>query len=143
MEACKEKILGAVAAAGCLAVGYALGRRSGARQTATSSDDVPSVLALKDGGQRAGADTGPDTAMTMVKGFEKSGLWSCSPGGFPVKNRPTTETVLILSGAATITNDADGSKVYLRAGSWHVLPTGWSGRWDVTEQLMKLYVITP
>lgn len=47
----------------------------------------------------------------------------------------------MLPGAATITDDATGSTHELRAGDLLVLPVGWSGRWDVTETLRKVYAI--
>ena len=62
-------------------------------------------------------------------------------GGFPVTNRGNTETVYIISGKGTIT-DQDGTKTKLEPGTFHTLPTGWTGRWDIEEKLRKMYVIT-
>ena len=45
----------------------------------------------------------------------------------------------VLRGAARIT-DADGAVRELVAGSVVVLPVGWSGRWDITETIRKVYV---
>ena len=100
---------------------------------------------MKDAGLRAGADSGnPLTSVTSFNSGNNQaiGLWMCEPGGFPVTNRPNTETVYIISGKATIAN-ADGPKHLLVPGSFHTLPTGWSGRWDVTETIRKLYILTP
>ena len=36
--------------------------------------------------------------------------------------------------------DADGTVHELVPGVVMVLPLGWSGRWDITETLRKLYV---
>ena len=36
---------------------------------------------------------------------------------------------------------ADGEPVELEEGDVFVLPTGWSGRWDVLETVRKLYVV--
>jgi uncharacterized cupin superfamily protein len=36
------------------------------------------------------------------------GNWECEPGGWPVIDRPTTETCYILSGRATITDAGTG-----------------------------------
>merc|ERR1712048_873243 len=99
----------------------------------------------KPGGLRPGADTGNPLIATFAfdhGNLKGAGLWECQPGGFPVVNRPSTETCYIIQGRATITNQ-DGSKVELSAGSWHTLPTGWTGRWDISEKVRKLYVITP
>ena len=71
-----------------------------------------------------------------------AGVWECTPGAWHI-TRTTTETFLVLSGRATITN-ADGSlRVELVPGVWHTTPSGWSGRWDVTSTLRKMFVLTP
>ena len=139
----------------------------GVLQSRSDASVLPYVdIKLEDKGIRAGADTGnpvrvrcclpchfifdattPRPQMVKLKAFDAgntkgAGVWECAPGGFPVVNRPSTETVLILKGKGTITN-ADGSKVELTPGMWHTLPTGWTGRWDIDETLRKLYVITP
>ncbi|KAL1521521.1 hypothetical protein AB1Y20_021181 [Prymnesium parvum] len=100
---------------------------------------------LEGRGMRAGADKG--SPVVSMKTFDRgntlgAGIWECEPGGFPVVGSTSTETVLILKGKGTITN-ADGSQVALTPGTWHTLPTGWSGRWDIEETLRKLYVRTP
>jgi hypothetical protein len=45
-----------------------------------------------------------------------------------------------ISGKGVIT-DADGNGQSLLPGSVVTLPKGWSGRWDITETLRKVYVI--
>jgi uncharacterized cupin superfamily protein len=135
------------AAAAGLAAGWFLAKQFGGdKQGGGNALAAWKGMQLKPTGLRAGYDTG--NPETCAQAFEKgnlngAGLWECQPGGFPVKNRPTTETVYIISGKATITNDSDGSKTELVAGSWHLLPTGWSGRWDVTETIRKVYILTP
>ena len=47
-----------------------------------------------------------------------------------------------MHGRGTLTDKADGRKTELVPGTWHTLPTGWSGRWDITETLRKMYVLT-
>ena len=47
---------------------------------------------------------------------------------------------MLLGGTAVIT-PADGEPVELGEGDVFVLPKGWSGRWDVTETVRKLYVL--
>ena len=68
------------------------------------------------------------------------GVWECTPGGWAIVDRPTTETMMLLGGTAVIT-PADGEPVELGEGDVFVLPKGWSGRWDVTETVRKLYVL--
>jgi uncharacterized cupin superfamily protein len=97
---------------------------------------------IEPSGPRAGADSGEPTTWTRVlsdAGPVQVGIWECTPGGWSIENRPNTEIVHVLRGAARIT-DRDGSIRELSAGSVVVLPVGWSGRWDITETIRKLYV---
>ena len=94
-------------------------------------------------GQRDGADQGdPQVSAKMIfkEGQIHVGVWECTPGGWPIVNRGDTETATIVSGSGTIT-DADGTEHHLVPGSVVTLPQGWSGRWDITETLRKVYVI--
>lgn len=99
--------------------------------------------ALEPTGVRAGADSGDPRTSGIVffsgHGVEV-GVWECTPGGWPIHERPNTETMLLLAGTARIT-PADGEPVELGEGDVLVLPRGWSGRWDVTETVRKLYVL--
>lgn len=117
----------------------------------TDLSSLPASIALSDEdldgpleptGPRVGADRGtPMTATRVIRdaGPVQVGIWECTPGGWSIENRPNTEVVHILRGAATIT-DAGGSVRELVAGSAVVLPLGWSGRWDITATIRKLYV---
>jgi len=105
-----------------------------------------STMELPDNGERAGYDTKtiPMTkhqSFTSIGNLIDAGLWESTPGGFAIKNRKDTETIYILSGTATITDEDDGTKHELCTGSWHTFPTGWSGRWDITSTLRKLYIL--
>lgn len=99
---------------------------------------------LEEWGPRAGADVG-DPQMSgriFYKGADvEIGVWECTPGGWPIENRPDHETVQILAGKARLTN-ADGTSVELNTGDVLTLPKGWSGRWDIVESVRKLYFIT-
>jgi len=95
-------------------------------------------------GPRVGADVGePQTAgrvlHTSADGSIEVGIWECSPGGWSIEDRSNTETVMILSGRATIT-DVDGTRHVLAPGTSLTLPLGWSGRWDIHETIRKVYV---
>lgn len=94
-------------------------------------------------GPRAGFDSGdPQTSgITFFSGHGvEVGVWECTPGGWPIVDRPTTETMLLLAGTTTIT-PLDGEPVELTEGDVFVLPKGWSGRWDITDTVRKLYVL--
>lgn len=104
--------------------------------------DLPPV------GRRSGADSGdPQVASRVISIDPESGtevgIWTCTPGGWPIESRQDTEMALILCGRAVIT-DEGGERRELGAGDAIVLPIGWSGRWDVLEDVRKLYaVVTP
>ncbi len=107
--------------------------------SAAAAADMP----LKPTGPRAGADTGdPQVSLHEIfnEGSTQVGIWECTPGGWPIVDRGNTETVLVVHGRGVIT-DADGTEQLLVPGAVVVLPTGWSGRWDITETLRKIYVI--
>ena len=112
------------------------------------SEQIPSVagatdMALAPAGQRAGADSGDpqvSSASVFKQGNTHVGVWECTPGGWPIENRADAETAVILSGRGVIT-DADGTKRELSAGSVITLPVGWTGRWDITETVRKVFVI--
>lgn len=99
-------------------------------------------LALTPIGPRAGADSG-DPQMSIAELFTadgiEAGVWECTPGGWPIVERTDHETVVVVSGHGTIT-DADGTVHSLFPGAIVNLPKGWSGRWDITETLRKVYV---
>jgi len=101
------------------------------------------LSAQTDTGLRPGADSGTPTTgfaeLFAAQGVE-AGVWSCTPGGWAIENRPDTEVVTILSGKARITN-ADGTRREVGEGDVFVLPRGWSGRWDIKETVEKLYVV--
>ena len=99
---------------------------------------------LEPRGQRPGADSGdPQISWTAFDAADdvKVGVWEAEPGGWPIVNRPETETCYIVSGRATITDEATGEKKDISAGHVIVFPKGWSGRWDVTETIRKVYSI--
>ena len=98
--------------------------------------------ALEPWGPRVGSDAGdPQTSgITFFEGHGVSvGVWECTPGGWQISDRADTETMLLLAGAVTIT-PLDGEPGDLEEGDGFVLPRGWSGRWDVTETVRKLFV---
>jgi triosephosphate isomerase len=97
---------------------------------------------LTSGGVRLDATHGtPITASDtyLDNGYMSTGVWTCSPGSFPVKERSTTEAFHVLEGVAFLTN-SDGSARRCTAGDTVVLPVGWSGSWDVIESVKKVWV---
>jgi uncharacterized protein len=95
-------------------------------------------------GVRPGADSGDPRLRTLPvpSGTDAAvGIWECEPGGWPVVDRPNTETCYILSGRARLTDDETGEVTEIGPGSFVVLPPGWTGRWDVIETVRKAYTI--
>ena len=111
--------------------------------TIVKSADIQSA-ALTPSGQRAGADRGdPQIAIKTLApdAVGNLGIWECQPGGWPVVDRPDTEFTYIISGRATLTDDATGDVVEITGGDLVILPPGWTGRWDVIETVRKVYAI--
>jgi hypothetical protein len=94
---------------------------------------------LEPNGHRAGFDSGdPKTAILKFDTEVKTGVWECQPGGWQ-STREDTEVCYIVSGRATITDGENGTVYDVAAGDVIVQPKGWSGRWDVTETIRKVY----
>lgn len=97
---------------------------------------------LEDWGPRPGADVGaPMMSGRILKTWNnvETGVWQCTPGGWPVEDRPDEESVIILAGRARVT-DESGTVTELREGTTAVFPRGWYGRWDIEETIVKYYV---
>ena len=102
------------------------------------------TAALTAAGLRPGADQGnPQIAVKTLapNASGNLGIWECEPGGWPVTNRPDTEFCYIVSGRAKLTDDASGQTIEVTTGDVVILPPGWTGRWDVSETVRKLYAI--
>jgi len=98
---------------------------------------------LESKGVRGDADWGEPTTATKKTysvGHTSSGAWSCTPGGFPVLGRTTTECFHVLEGVFFLTLE-DGTARRFGPGDTVVLPKGWVGRWDVTETVRKVWVV--
>ena len=69
------------------------------------------------------------------------GSWACTEGGWDSpKLRPTTETFLVLDGEGCVT-DQDGFRHFFGPGDVVVLPKHWCGRWDISRQIHKVWVV--
>ncbi len=100
---------------------------------------------LEPAGPRSDADRGdPHVAYREISNTDgiEVGVWECTPGGWAISDRPDTEVGMIVGGRGTIT-DAEGAVRELEPGVVVTLPQGWSGRWDISETLRKVYVIVP
>jgi len=104
------------------------------------SEEFTSLLTPQ--GLRAGADSGNPVVHSASRQLDGGnvGIWECEPGGWPVVDRSNTEVCLIQSGTGTITDTETGDEFAVAAGDLVVLPTGWTGRWDLSETLRKVFV---
>ena len=94
-------------------------------------------------GFRKNADVGrPHDATRELVTIDETlsaGSWWCSAGGWPSPaKRLSTETFFVLSGRGCVT-DADGMRHEFSAGDTVVLPKGWSGRWEIIEDMHKIW----
>lgn len=69
------------------------------------------------------------------------GVWTCTAGSFPVKERTTTECMHVLEGVFFLTNAHDNTAQRCVAGDTVILPKGWSGYWDIIEPMKKLWCV--
>lgn len=99
-------------------------------------------------GPRANADVGTphDSSRPLTGDIETSipsntisaGSWWCAAGGWPsLKQRTSTEIFYVLDGYGCLT-DMDGVRHYFGPGDVCILPKGWSGRWDIAEDVHKV-----
>lgn len=95
-------------------------------------------------GPRKGADIGTphDATRPLAKvGAVSAGSWWCAEGGWPSPaKRATTEVFFVFSGHGCLT-DTDGTRHYFGPGCTVTLPKGWSGRWDVLEDIHKVWFV--
>lgn len=101
-------------------------------------------------GPRENADVGQphDSSLDLVEDVPSpsgattsSGSWWCAAGGWPSpSSRTTTEIFLVLSGYGCLT-DIDDTRHYFGPGDTVILPKGWSGRWDVLQDIHKVWFV--
>lgn len=72
----------------------------------------------------------------------ESGVWEATAATWTEEDYPVEEVCVILAGHLRLT-DSDGATHDLRAGDAFHLPRGWSGTWEVVEDMRKFYVILP
>ncbi|CAN0015078.1 unnamed protein product, partial [Heterosigma akashiwo] len=96
-------------------------------------------------GPRKNADVGRphDATRPLAKaGPLSAGAWWCARGGWPSPApRATTEVFQVLSGHACVTDTGSGARHFMGPGDLVVLPKGWAGRWDVLEDIHKVWAV--
>lgn len=74
-------------------------------------------------------------------GMLSAGSWWCSKGGWPSPNeKGATEFFYMISGHGCL-SDADGVQHFFGPGDTVVIPKGHTGRWDVFEDIHKVWAV--
>ena len=99
---------------------------------------------LKSKGPRATAEWGSPADATRKlddDGNFRVGSWFCTPGGWPSPNpKAHTEVFYMLSGHGCL-GDSDGVMHYFGPGDTIVIPKGHTGRWDVHDDIHKVWAV--
>ena len=69
----------------------------------------------------------------------ESGIWQCT-SGLSRWEFATNEFIHVLWGAMTVTHDGE-DPVEVSAGSTVLFAKGWSGTWEITETIRKVFVV--
>ncbi|MGV9824213.1 MULTISPECIES: cupin domain-containing protein [unclassified Gordonia (in: high G+C Gram-positive bacteria)] len=103
----------------------------------------PTSVELEDWGPLAEA-TGEAMAthgktLWTGEGDTEVGVWRSAPG--PSRwLLETNEFITVVAGRMTVTEDG-GAPLEVAAGTSAFFPKGWSGTWDIHEEILKVYSI--
>lgn len=95
-------------------------------------------------GPRTTADWGaPHEATRKLAddGMLRGGSWWCSQGGWPSPNQKAHTEVFYVGKGHGCLSDADGVRHYFGPGDTVVIPKGHTGRWDVNEDIHKVWAV--
>jgi uncharacterized cupin superfamily protein len=79
-------------------------------------------------------------AWVNADGSIETGIWECDTGTFRSRFEHHGELILILAGEMICTPDG-GETFTLTEGDACTFPRGWSGEWNVTRSIRKLYAV--
>ncbi len=68
-----------------------------------------------------------------------TGMWACDAGGVEIGEHPVDEACFVIRGAASVT-DAAGRRETFGPGEAFMLPRGFRGRWEQSDDFVKLFV---
>jgi uncharacterized cupin superfamily protein len=78
-----------------------------------------------------------------AKSYEGGGLtlgtWACNKGAVEIQGHPVDEACFIVRGSVTLT-DNEGRSETFGAGEAFLLPRGFTGTWEQSEDFAKLFV---
>jgi uncharacterized cupin superfamily protein len=87
----------------------------------------------------AGAPRCGELALVELPGLE-IGIWEVTPGRFLSSKPDVGEVMHFVAGAGEITH-ADGTVTRIAPGVTLSLQPGWTGEWEVTATVRKVYAI--
>jgi len=80
------------------------------------------------------------THVAWSDGPVRAGVWECDRGEFTTSRDGLHEVCHVLRGVGRLTAD-DGTVSELTPGTTVVIPDGWSGVWQIDEDMRKTFVI--
>lgn len=92
---------------------------------------APKPTALTEGQQEAALEVWSNDRIG-------TGLWECTPGVFTAERNGYTEICTILSGRVFLEVEGEEPEEF-GPGDVMVMPSGWKGKWRITEHLRKHY----
>ena len=102
-----------------------------------------SIENLTPKGPRKNADVGEphdSTRFLAEDGSVSTGSWWCAAGGWPsMSPKAATEVFYVLSGHGCLTDVEDGERHYFGPGDTVIIPKGHVGRWDVLQDMHKVW----
>ena len=111
---------------------------------------------LADGDPKAGMETtdavAPEAFTTEDKserGYEfftadgsstAAGVWECAPCIEEFDSYPENEMITVISGSVTLTNESGDSEAFT-SGDTFFIAKGAKIKWEITEKLLKFYMV--
>jgi len=76
---------------------------------------------------------------TNTTGNVNAGVWECAPCTERVRDYPFDQCCFVLEGSLTIT-DENGHSETFGAGDAFIIPRGFNGDWQMTEQYKNFFI---
>lgn len=95
-------------------------------------------------GPRTTADWGTPQEATREladDGILRGGSWWCSQGGWPSPSPKAHTEIFYVGKGHGCLSDADGVRHYFGPGDTVIIPKGHTGRWDVNQDIHKLWSV--
>ena len=77
---------------------------------------------------------------TSDKTSTAAGVWECAPCIEEFDEYPENEMITVISGSVTLTNESGDSETFT-SGDTFFIAKGAKIRWEITEKLLKFYMV--